>query len=195
MMMHLKNVVMPAVLTAMVLGGCSSTSEETTETPSIPDWVRKPVVEGGLAASECVNWSGKWSLDKSESVANARAALAKQIGTQVEAMDKTYNRRVKTESGTVTGGTFESGSKQVANEYLQGTRATKVEMVTMPGGKKNLCSMVTLDPETTKKLFEEIVKQSDRDDQLDARDEEALYEEFKAQQFQKELDTETESEG
>ena len=194
-MIQMKFAVSSLAMAALVLGGCASQQKEQTETPSIPDWVRKPVVEGGLAASECVNWSGKWSLDKSEAVANARAALAKQIGTQVQAMDKTYNRRVKTESGTTTGGTFESGSKQVANEYLQGTRATKVEMVTMPGGQKNLCSMVSLDPKTTKKLFEEIVKQSGRDDQLDARDEEALYEEFKAQQFQKELDTETESEG
>ncbi len=194
MMMHFKHVILPVALSAMVLGGCSSAPEKDTETPSIPDWVRKPVVEGGLAASECVKWSGKWSLDKSEAVASARAALAKQIGTQVEAMDKTFNRRVKTEEGTVTGGTFESGSKQVANEYLQGTRATKVEMVTMPGGKKNLCSMVSLDPKTTKKLFEEILNQSDRKDQVSARDEEALYEEFKAQQFQKELESETESE-
>ena len=189
-MMQFKYAISSIALVAFVLGGCASKPEKE-ETHSIPDWVTKPMVEGGLAATECVKWTDNYSLDKSEAVANARAALAQQIGTQVKAMDKTFERRVKTESGTVTGGTFESGSKQVADEFLRGTRATKVEMVTMPGGTKNLCSMVTLDPTTTKKLFNEILKQSEQEDQLSAKDEEVLYEEFKAQQFQKELDSAT----
>ncbi|HKL77978.1 MAG TPA: hypothetical protein VJ985_06385, partial [Gammaproteobacteria bacterium] len=102
-------------------------------------------------------------------------------------MDKTYQRKVKSQGGTTTGSTFESVSKQVAQQHLKGSRATKVQYVDI-NGERNLCAMVTLDPNTTKDIFDAIVKESSQ--KVSPQDEEQLYEEFKAKKAQDELDQE-----
>jgi hypothetical protein len=176
-----------ALMVGALIAGCASSGDKQAaqgQPAQLPSWVMNPVIEGGVAATECVPASGDLSLDKSEAIAKARATLVKQINVKVEAMDKTFQRKVKSKSGTTTGGTFESVSKQVAQEYLKGSRATKVQYVNI-GDKRNLCTMVTLDPNTTKDLFNAIVKQSEK--KLSPKDEEQLYEEFKAKKAQDEL--------
>ena len=44
-----------------------------------------PKVEGGIAASECIPWSGNLSIDKAQVTAQARATLAKQLEVRVYA--------------------------------------------------------------------------------------------------------------
>ena len=100
-------------------------------------------------------------------------------------MDKTYKRKVKTASGVSTGGSFETVSKQVADEYLQGSRVIKIARVTIDN-VKNLCAQVAIDPNTTKKLFNAIVSSGDKN--LNPQSEAVLYEEFKAYKAQEELD-------
>jgi hypothetical protein len=56
----------------------------------------------------------------------------------------------------------------------------------MIDGKKNLCAMVAFSPEKTKKLFEDIVEASGKS--LNPQSEQALYQEFKAQKAQQEMD-------
>jgi len=181
-----KRIVTGALLLAAggMLAGCASSGKHMEESSGLPGWVMNPTIEGGIAATECVPASSDLSLDKSEATAKARATLVKQINLKVKAMDKTYQRKVKSASGTTTGGTFESVSRQVADQYLSGSRATKINYVDI-NGKRNLCAMVTLDPKTTKGLFKELVAQSKK--KLSPQDEEVLYEEFKAKQAQDEL--------
>jgi len=177
-----------AVLLAGALAaGCASSGGDKKAQSQLPSWVMNPVIEGGVAATECVKATGSMSLDKSEAIANARATLVKQINVKVEAMDKTYQRKVKSQGGTTTGSTFESVSKQVAQQHLKGSRATKVQYVDI-NGERNLCAMVTLDPNTTKDIFDAIVKESSQ--KVSPQDEEQLYEEFKAKKAQDELDQE-----
>lgn len=175
--------------------GCATAPEKEKEAPKVkeesllPDWVINPTIEGGIAASECTNWTGDISLDKAEAVASARASLAKQIYTRVEAMDKVYKRKVRTEEGSIPGGTFESVSKQVTKQYLKGSRPIKAKIVTIEG-KKHFCVMCAMDPTTTRKLFDKIIEQSKAP--LSPKDERILYEEFRAQKAHEELEKEME---
>lgn len=170
-------------LTAAVLTGCGSKPAEAPKS-SLPDWVMSPVVEGGIASTSCVQSTGNFSLDRSQATANARASLTKEIGVKVQAMDKEYQRSSTGGGQTETGSTFESVSRQVANEYIVGSRASKVDFVDIDG-KRNLCVMVTMQPEATKGLFDSIMKQSKR--KLSPQNEEILYEEFRAAKAQNEL--------
>lgn len=172
-----------------LLTGCSTTEKSEKPKVDLPMWVLNPVIEGGIAASECVVYTGDIGIDKAEAVALGRASLAKQIEVKVKAMDKTYQRKVKSKKGIAVGGVFETVSKQIAKRDLQGARAIKFDVINV-GGKDQLCVMVALDPTLTEKLFKNLVKESGAD--LNAQDESALYEEFKAYKAQQELDAEME---
>ncbi|PIE75366.1 MAG: hypothetical protein CSA18_00325 [Deltaproteobacteria bacterium] len=172
----------------VLLSGCtSSKSEPEPKGIDLPAWILNPTIEGGLASTECVVYTGDISLDKAEATAVARASLAKQIEVKVKAMDKTYQRKVKTKEGVAAGGVFESVSKQVASQYLKGSRVIKMDLIEIDG-KKQWCVMVALDPSLTEKLFKNIVKESGAN--LDPQDESVLYEEFKAFKAGQELDAE-----
>ncbi len=187
--MQKKSIIMLSLLLALGLFffGCAGKSEQAGLKSDLPNWVLNPKIEGGIAAAECSKWTGDISMDKAEATALARATLAKQIDTKVQAMDKTYKRKVSTEEGTSMGSTFESVSKQVAKQHLKGAHVQKVKKVKIDG-KKQLCVLCVLDPQATEKLFKDIVKQSSAD--LDPQDERVLYEEFKAEKAQEELEEE-----
>eukprot|EP00767_Chilomastix_cuspidata_P007135 gnl/Chilomastix_cuspidata/7712.p1 GENE.gnl/Chilomastix_cuspidata/7712~~gnl/Chilomastix_cuspidata/7712.p1 ORF type:complete len:192 (-),score=16.70 gnl/Chilomastix_cuspidata/7712:13-588(-) len=171
------------------LFGCAPQQQPEKKGIDLPMWVLNPTIEGGIASTECVVYTGDISLDKAEAVALARASLAKQIEVKVKAMDKTYQRKVKTKDGVAAGGVFESVSKQVAQQYLKGARAIKMDLIDIEG-KKQWCVMVAMDPSITEKLFKNLVKESGAN--LDPQDESVLYEEFKAYKAGQELDEEIE---
>ena len=150
----------------------------------VPSWVLNPTVENGIAATDCVGWTGNMSIDRKQAIANARAAIAQQIQVKVQAMDKTYQRKTTADGETTTGSTFESVSKQITEQKLNGAMPRQVDMV-MIEGEKNLCAMVAFDPQATKELFNSIVEAADA--KLDPQSERALYEEFKAEKAQGEM--------
>ena len=174
------------MLTALVLGGCASDAEQTRQTTigEIPQWVLNPTIKDGLAAAECVSWSGNFTVDREQATAFARANLTKQIALKSAAMDETYARRVDASTGSNVGTSFESTSKQVAEQELRLTRAVKVAPATI-NDEKQLCVLVTLEPAQTEKLFKKIVASSGTS--LSAQDEGVLYEEFKAYKAQQRL--------
>jgi hypothetical protein len=110
-----------------------------------------------------------------------------QIDTKVKAMDKTYDRVTNTNEGASTGGTFESVSKQVAQQNLAGSRAVKFERV-VDGQVKLMCALVTLSPESTNNLFKGLVKASEVN--LSPDNESVLKEQFLAFKAQQELEEE-----
>jgi len=177
-----------------LLVGCAASTQKSSQSGSaggvdLPDWITNPTVEGGLSTVECSRWSGDISSDKGEASALARATLVKQIDTKVEVMDKTYKRKVGTEEGQSTGSVFSSVSKQVAKKHLKGATVKKQEVIEVDG-QKQWCVLMTMNPKKTKKLVEDIMKQSKAE--LDPQDERVLYEEFKAEKAQEELDKEIE---
>lgn len=179
----------------LILAGCSDKPtipqgvDQDMDPPksSIPNWVLMPIVEDGIAATDCVTSSGNFSIDRKQAIANARVDLAQQIETKVKAMDKTYARKTDTNRGPSVGGTFESVSKQLTQQSLSGARPIKVDHVELDG-KKHLCVMVALSPQFTEELFNNIVKKSGLN--LDPDNEAVMKEEFKAYKAQQEMEAE-----
>ena len=129
--------------------------------------------------------SSNFNLDKKEATANARQELAQQLNLQVKAMDKTYSRRTRAQDKSSSGSTFESVSRQVTDTNLNGSRVVKTGYVSL-AGKKNLCVMVAFGDSQMKKIFNDLIKASNRE--VGPQDEELLYQEFKAQKAGEEMD-------
>lgn len=180
-----KMVCLTAVSVALVSGCATHPTGKAGDTAaSLPDWVMNPTVENGIAVTDCVRDSGNFSLDRAQATANARAGLAKEIEVRVQAMDETYMRNTSTGEQATAGSTFESVSRQVANQHIVGSRPVKVDYVNI-NDRRNLCVMVALTPAATKDLFDAIIKQSQRS--LSPTSEEVLYEEFRAAKAQQRL--------
>ncbi|KXI29242.1 hypothetical protein [Paraglaciecola hydrolytica] len=189
--MQLKHIILGAII-GTSLSACGATSKKMPEeapknklTMNIPSWVLNPVVEDGIAATDCVKFSGNMSIDQKMASANARLALAQQIEIKVEGLDKTYASRVDSNDEMTTGTNFSSVSKQLTQQRLNGSRVIKSDIVDI-GGQNHFCAMMTLSPTATKELFDAIMEQSKRN--INPQDERFLYQEFKAAKAQEELD-------
>ncbi|WP_160060417.1 hypothetical protein [Psychromonas sp. L1A2] len=178
-------------LSAIVLLSACSSSEPIQETVvgDIPSWILNPQVEDGIAVSECVLWSGNMSIDKQQAIANARASLAQRIETRVNGMDKTYRDKIEVASAAESGSTFSSVSKQITQQTLIGTSSLKTDIVKI-ADKNNLCVLVGVGQESTKAIFENLVNASERP--MNSGQKDLLYQEFKAQRADLQLDKELE---
>lgn len=169
-----------SVLTAAGLAACASQP---------PDWIMRPTLEGGWAATECVKDSGNLSLDRQIAVAKARAEIAKQVELRVAAMDKTYTRLAEEANENVqnaqpsTGQSkafqtaFESVSKQIAEQTLGGLTPTRVEYVEL-NEQRNLCAMIAVDRTAVRSVYDQVVQASGQ--KLAPAASEALYKDFSA---------------
>lgn len=180
------------IASSVLLAACQTTAPVAPLTVApvdpYPEWVMSPIIENGLAAASCVPIPGSnISAAQKMAVANGRSNLAFQIETKVKAMDKTYDRVATTNDGASTGGTFESVSKQVTQQNLSGARAVKYAKV-IDEGKKMMCALVTLSPETTNILFSALVKSSEKN--LSPDNEAVLKEQFLSYKAQQELEQE-----
>ena len=115
-----------------------------------------------------------------------RSLLAKEIGLNVNAMDKTFMSLGESVDGQAEGSSFESVSKQVTSQKLGGSRQSRTDYVNFPDGSNQLCVMVTLDEQKTKALYEDIVRGSGR--KVSGQTDSILWQEFKAHKAQQELD-------
>jgi len=129
---------------------------------SIPSWVLNPSVDEGIAAVDCVVFSGNFSVDAKLASSNARLALSQQIETKVEGLDETYDSRVSNGDQTTITTKFSSHSKQATKQILGGSKILQSDIVKL-AGKDYFCSMATLDPNSTQSLFNEIVAETKGD--------------------------------
>lgn len=180
-----------ALTVSAFLAACGSTPEENMAelNKNIPEWVLNPTLEDGIASSVCVASSGHMSTDKAQATALARAELAQQINTRVRAMDKTYQERINVGDQSQVGQTFSSVSKQITNQSLTGSRVIKTAYANFDG-KNQLCVLTAMGSSSTKELFDSIIKASERN--ISINQEQVLYQEFKAQKAQEELEAELE---
>ena len=176
-----------ALTISAILAACSSTPDADDLNENIPEWVLNPVLEDGLASSVCVASSGHMSTDKAQATSLARVELAQQINTRVKALDKTYQERIDVDNQAQVGSTFTSVSKQLTNQSLTGARVIKTAYANF-NGKNQLCVLTALGSSSTKELFDNILKESERNISIDQ--ERILYQEFKAQKAQDELEAE-----
>tara|TARA_R110002167_G_scaffold88509_7_gene238694 strand:- start:2825 stop:3406 length:582 start_codon:yes stop_codon:yes gene_type:complete len=171
-----------------LLSACGGSPKPTVKeqpTNSLPSWVLNPVVEDGIAAADCVKSSGNFSVDQKMAASNARIALAQQLNSKVEALEKNYQSRTDSNEDLTTGTNFTSVAKILTQQTLTGSRVVKADIVNI-GGKDHFCALMTLSPAATKTLFDEIIAQSKR--KVNPQDEKFLYQEFKAQLAEKDLD-------
>lgn len=159
--------------------------------PQLPMWVMAPetqVDDGAFASTECVVASDDFGMDKAEATANARAELSKQVEIRVKAMDKTYKERVKLPGKKVSSSNFESVSKQLSEQSLRGSRVVKLDYV-MVNDRNQLCVMVELSPKKALALFKEAIDDAKvGGTEISTRDEDVLYQEFKAKRAIDELE-------
>jgi len=177
-------------ISASLLVACASNST-APQVAELPDWVTTPIIEDGIADTQCVQNTADFNILKNKAVTLARAEIAKQINIKVKAMDKVYQRLTDTNQGSSTGGTFESVSKQIANQTLSGSRATKVKYVNFPDNTQKLCAMVTLSPELTDTLFKSLIEKSNQN--ISPQNEAVLYERFLAKKATEEMEAEFKS--
>jgi len=187
---HLKAIFGLVTMTLVV--GCASNnfSEDAGAHSSLPDWVTMPAKqfpEGTLASTECVPDNASMSFLKSKATALARADIAKQINIAIQAMDKTY--QTMSENGDIsgTGSTFESVSKQITNQMLQGSIPQKVDYISQGADTKQLCALVVLSAEKNEKIFKSLIQNSGR--RLTPDNEELMYQEYRAKKAQKDLES------
>lgn len=178
-----------SVAIAAVISACGSTekTEDTSPISNLPKWILNPHVDGGIAATDCVKYSGNISIDKKMASANSRLALAQQIDIRVEGLDKTYSNRTDSNDDTTTGNSFSSVSKQLTKQKLTGSRVVQSDIVKI-AGKDHFCVLTTLEPKATTELFNDILKQSKRS--INPADEKFLYQEFKAKKAEQSLEKE-----
>ncbi len=147
-------------------------------------------LEGGLAACKC-NFAvslEEVQYAREEAIADARSELARILGIRVKNMVKRYKNRTVAGTKRYIGSTFEDVAKQVANEYLQGSKPIAFKTFKTEDGKYVACAVVALQPNTVKEMIHEIAKEANLSN---PKDEEILYEEFKAYKAQQELEKET----
>lgn len=150
-----------ALIGAGLLAGCAG---------GPPEWISSPAIAGGLASTECVKDSGKLSLDRQVAVAKARDALARQFTQRAAAVDRAWAAR-----GGGGQGAFTDAARQVAQQSLAQLAPARVEYVEIDDAR-NLCAMVTVEPEAMKPLFDKLVLASGESPDAAAR--EALFAEF-----------------
>ncbi|MER2494229.1 LPP20 family lipoprotein [Catenovulum sediminis] len=174
-----------------VLAACGSTQSGNSSpvASNIPDWVLNPYAEDGIAATDCVRFTGNLSVDSKMAAANSRVALAQQIETRVEALDKTYSNRTDSNDESTVGTTFSSVSKQVSKQTLNGARVVKTDIVNI-AGKDHVCSKMELNPGATQQLLETLITKSER--KINPQDQKFLYQEFKAYKAEQDLAAEIE---
>jgi hypothetical protein len=154
-----------------------------------PSWVDYPLLDGGLAASECVkNYQGQRSILMAKAKLIASGDLASQIETNVKKLSKLFAETTVTNEGMVSAEDFERVLKQITNQELMGARMSKSGYYEVEPGVQYLCVLMTLDPKHTRAFYDALMDKTGASDQLSHRDEEVLYIEFKASQAQKELD-------
>ncbi len=150
-------------------------------------------MEGGIAACKC-NPAASYeevTIAQDEAIADARSELARQLGLRVKTMVKRYKSRTIANEKRAIGSTFEEVAKQVANQYLRGSRVLASKTFQTPNGKLMVCAAVGLQPEKVKEMISTIAKQAGL---TNPRDEDILYQEFKAYKAQQELERETSKE-
>lgn len=141
-----------------------------------PAWVMSPEYPGGIAAAECVTYSGSLSIDRQQAVADARVALAQQIEVRVKSVDKLYTERTTSGKSVQTKTNFQRASEQLTDRVLANSKVIKTEIIKNLIDTDKVCVMVALPSEATKEYFKEMVKVANVD--VPARLENDLFEAF-----------------
>lgn len=174
-----------------LVSACASTQNQATPVKvndnfkSIPAWVLNPKPEQGLGAASCVVYSGNLSVDQKLAVSNARVALAQQLQTKVEALEKNYMQRQDLKQENKTGISFEAVSKSITSETLAGSKADQFGIGTI-NGIDHYCAHVVMDEQQSQLIFNQALNAGNPD--LSQTEKDFMYQEFKAHKAEQSLE-------
>ncbi|CAM4451468.1 hypothetical protein [Vibrio agarivorans] len=181
---------------AIMLGGCASNQDESStakiETNSaidVPAWVLNPASANGLAASNCVEASGNFSLDRNHAVALSRNTLAQNLDVKVSVLEKTYQQLNQSIDGTTTGSSFEQVAKQVTNTSIKKSEIEQIALVNI-AGKDQVCALVVMPQIESEQLFNQAIPTTAK---IDPTDKAAMYKEFLSQKTAKQLEAQVQN--
>lgn len=201
--MKLKNgLLLFSTATIFALTGCSSNSEaEAIPVASVqqdpnacyeanvlaPNWLCDPFIEGGLGAVGTApkNPLGR-GFQQTEAMAAARDSLARELGTKVKNMFKSFAQSTGVGENQSVEKVATNVSKQISNQNIEGAR--QKGRWTSPDG--TLFIHVVLDPEGVANFKEEAKKVV----RTSLKNDEALYQQFLAKRGMDELDAEIDKE-
>lgn len=176
--------VAPLVLVAALAACSSSPTDSLPDDMELPAWYLSPPIENQFVGTNCQEFTGHLDIDKEASAAASRVALATQLNSAVRVLTENRIARTNTGNGVSVGSNFEQNAEQKAEASLRGAILSKVEMGKVDG-KRQICTLVVLNPQQTKALFKDIM--ADAGETLDQRDEDVLYQQFLAAQGQAKL--------
>lgn len=174
-----------AMLALIFVTGCSNKEEKqevekkvvSEELSDYPDWYINPTFEDGLAAVGSAKiGAGGLSFARQEAMADARAQLAQSIEVKVNTMFKSYVNTVGLGGEDGLEKVATSVSKQVASQTLKGSRQEQLDRV-----GDELLILVVIPNESLRDETKKAVNTTLGNDQ-------ALWQEFKAEKAQQELD-------
>ncbi|AXT73694.1 hypothetical protein [Vibrio sp. dhg] len=191
----MKHHILTAAIGALVLSGCASQSAqvetakiETNTANNVPSWVLNPASANGFAASNCVESSGNFSIDRNHAVSLARNTLAQNLDIKVSVLEKNYQKISSSVDGQSAGTTFEQIAKQVSNTSIHHSEVEEISLVEIDGAKQ-VCALVVMPEVESEKLFNSALKVSS----IDPTDKASLYKEFVSQKTTKQLEEQAEA--
>ncbi len=173
------------MLTLILFTGCSNKEKKqdvekkvvSEELSQYPDWYINPTYEDGLASVGSAKIGvGGLSFARQEAMADARAQLAQSIEVKVNTMFKSYVNTVGLGGEDGLEKVATSVSKQVASQTLKGSRQEQLDRV-----GDELLILVVIPNESLREETKKAVNTTLGNDQ-------ALWQEFKAEKAQQELD-------
>jgi hypothetical protein len=178
-----KILILLAILSLVAITGCSGAEkksdngQQSGELSKFPAWVINPSYEDALAAvgSAKIGKAGM-SFARQQAMANARDQLALSIEVKVNTMFKSYVNSVGLGGEDGVDAIATSVSKQVASQTIRGSVQKEMSVI-----DNELYVLVVVDNSVVK---EETVKAVN----TSMANERALWQEFKADQGQKELE-------
>jgi len=164
------------ILVLLLVAGCAAQPQKTTVgIGEVPEWVARPQVDQGMAATGCVPDSGDFFSDREKADARAKQRLVQQLRDRVKAMDEAYEQRLATKDKAASGPIFAGVSEQPARRILTQADQNKIAYEKF-NGQKHLCVMLSLGEKEMKGFFSRLVEGADAD--IGQRDETILYHVF-----------------
>ncbi|MGR5261418.1 hypothetical protein ACPV5Q_15825 [Vibrio astriarenae] len=192
----MNNKFLVAAIGAIMLGGCASNQNEsstakieTNRANDVPAWILNPASANGLAASNCVEASGNFSLDRNHAVALSRNTLAQNLDVKVSVLEKTYQQLNQSIDGTTTGSSFEQVAKQVTNTSIKKSEIEQIALVNI-AGKDQVCALVVMPQIESEQLFNQAIPTTAK---IDPTDKAAMYKEFLSQKTAKQLEVQVQN--
>jgi hypothetical protein len=118
-----------------------------------------PTVDNGIAATDCVLFSGNMSLDSKVAAANARTALALQIESSIDTLSDSTETRSMVDNNITVSSEFSNQTKQSSKLIVNSSVIKQVQVVAF-NNKDYLCAMAVIDKSQTEQLVDILAAQS-----------------------------------